>query len=47
MNNALNDAVAEVLPQPWFVKLESNPRLQPVQETKTSGIKTLFQEYYY
>lgn len=47
MNNILNDTTAEFLPQPWFMKLESNPRLQPAQETQAPRITTLFQEYYY
>ena len=47
MNNALNDVAVEFLPQPWFIKSELYTRLQLVQETDSSRISTLFQEYYY
>ena len=47
MDYILNDASAEFLPQPWFVKSESFTRLQHVPDTQNSRITTLFQEYYY
>ena len=43
MDYILNDASAEFLPQPWFIKTES----VPVHETEDVRITTLFQEYYY
>ena len=47
MDYILNDAAADFLPQPWFVKSESFTKLQPAQETRHSRFTTLFQEYYY
>ena len=47
MDYILNNAAAEFLPQPWFIKYELYTRLQYAQETQNSRITTLFQEYYY
>ena len=47
MDYILNDASAESLPRPWFLKTESVSKLQPIQETEKVRITTLFQEYYY
>ncbi len=47
MDYILNDAAAEYLPQPWYLKMDLYSKLQPVQETENIRVTTLFQEYYY